>query len=669
MRCPECEQRNSVAAKSCLACGAKFKRRQMSRGTKRLLAVLSVFAVGGLALSISLPKIFDSKAQLKNIATEISKGTASAEQEAKLRKSFDQTVKGYLAEIGADENKELVSKLQKYLPAEASEIHAFDLPRALRLVEIDMGLKAADFLVIKGTQSSPGTKVFPLSGLGVFSDARIINDSGGPVLVLLGKSEGMPPYRPQVKIYALLPDAVNDETGEIVPKIQNEGSARFAKNNKDIVLEIVTDSGKINQQVLQWKDAHYTLANGGKLDASTTAAAEPAPVVNQPAASPVSQSVPAPVSQPVVSKPVQQAVVAPVQTAPVKVAVAPVVATKPTVQTNKPQAGQSGTQTNKPLVQANKPAVQANVPMTQTSKSKSQAIGSLPMQLPAPAIAKSDLSRTQPPKASTKAKNEPVKAQENKSKPEVAKTTDVNKSKADTIKVAESNKSKAESANTKADAPKIGSVPSGQSKPVVKTDAPKIGSLPIGATPAKAPVVPAVPSSARPALSNVPAKIGASAASAPAKIGAPVAKAVTTPKPDANAKIFSQVASRTINLRSSPSTTAKSISEVSKGAGMEILGKQNGWYKVKHQGKIGYVFAGLVDYKQPDGYTTAAVTRNKMVWDSQQKPLQKIQTGDRLVVVGGLENNKYRVQLPNGKTGFVDKDAIDVSIETPQFVP
>jgi hypothetical protein len=657
----------------------------MSRGTKRLLAVFSVFAVGGLALSISLPKIFDSKAQLKNIATEISKGTASAEQEAKLRKSFDQTVKGYLAEIGADENKELVSKLQKYLPAEASEIHAFDLPRALRLVEIDMGLKAADFLVIKGTQSSPGTKVFPLNGLGVFSDARIINDSGGPVLVLLGKSEGMPPYRPQVKIYALLPDAVNDETGEIVPKIQNEGSARFAKNNKDIVLEIVTAGGKINQQVLQWKDAHYTLANGGKLDASTTAAAEPAPVVNQPAASPVSQSVPAPVSQPVVSKPVQQTVVAPVQTAPVKVAVAPVVVTKPTVQMNRPQAGQSGTQTNKPLVQANKPVVQANVPVTQTNKSqaKSQAIGSLPMQLPAPAIAKSDLSRTQAPKASTKAKNEPVKIQENKYKPEVAKT--------------------------KADAPKIGSVPSGQSKPVVKTEGPKIGSLPIGATPAKAPVAPVVPavsSSTKPAVNNVPtkigapstantpakigapttanisaktsapvanvpAKIGAPAASAPAKIGASAVptKVATMPKQDASAKIFSQVGSRSINLRSSPSTTAKSISEVSKGAGMEILGKQNGWYKVKHQGKIGYVFAGLVDYKQPDGYTTASVTRNKMVWDSQQKPLQKIQTGDRLVVVGGLENNKYRVQLPNGKTGFVDKDAIDVSIETPQFVP
>lgn len=156
------------------------------------------------------------------------------------------------------------------------------------------------------------------------------------------------------------------------------------------------------------------------------------------------------------------------------------------------------------------------------------------------------------------------------------------------------------------------------------------------------------------------------------KIAIATAKPAEAERPASNSAAIGQgqvTAVGTVNLRSGPNTTAKPVTSVTKGAPVEIVGKENGWYKVRYQGQEGFIYAGLVDFKKPDAYTTATLTKERHVTDHQKKSLGKPQVGDRVVILGGLENNKYKVQLANGKTGYVDKDAVNVSIDEPQFVP
>ena len=84
-----------------------------------------------------------------------------------------------------------------------------------------------------------------------------------------------------------------------------------------------------------------------------------------------------------------------------------------------------------------------------------------------------------------------------------------------------------------------------------------------------------------------------------------------------------------------------------------------------HQ-KEGYVYGGLVNSKKSDGYTTATVSKAEAL---QEHTKGKSSKGDHLVVLGGIKDGKYKVQLANGKIAYVDKDAIDVKVDAPDFVP
>jgi uncharacterized protein YgiM (DUF1202 family) len=147
------------------------------------------------------------------------------------------------------------------------------------------------------------------------------------------------------------------------------------------------------------------------------------------------------------------------------------------------------------------------------------------------------------------------------------------------------------------------------------------------------------------------------------------------PAPTASAKaiahgeISTNLSANAVRLRSTPSTSGAQITEMPRGTAVEILSKENGWYKVRSGGKEGYVFAGLVDCKREQAYTTAVVTKSKHITNSSgRRRVGAPAIGDRVIVLGGIKNNKYKVQLPNGRTGYVDKDAVDVAVEAPEFV-
>ena len=71
------------------------------------------------------------------------------------------------------------------------------------------------------------------------------------------------------------------------------------------------------------------------------------------------------------------------------------------------------------------------------------------------------------------------------------------------------------------------------------------------------------------------------------KTVAPVAKAKESASGNA-------VAQKNVYMRRGPSTNYDRIMTVKNGKVMKIIGKSGGWYKVKYDGKTGFVYGGLV---------------------------------------------------------------------------
>jgi uncharacterized protein YgiM (DUF1202 family) len=135
------------------------------------------------------------------------------------------------------------------------------------------------------------------------------------------------------------------------------------------------------------------------------------------------------------------------------------------------------------------------------------------------------------------------------------------------------------------------------------------------------------------------------------------------------ASVANQVDSAQVRVRSGPSPTYRQIATIARGAKITVIGKNSGWYKIKVNGQQGFIYGGLVDYKTPDAYETITVRKAGGLTDDHEHVVGSSRPGDRLVVLGGAKEGKMRVQLASGQTAYINKDAVDVSSDTPQFVP
>lgn len=643
MRCPECSVRNSVAASKCGECGHKFARKPVPVGVK----IAAVVAAGSIAIwaaaAAIVPKLTDPERNLAHMARTIAAGPKSGDDAKKKRDEFDQAVRKYLASAGKLNNADLVGKLQKVLPPPAFEIHIADLPRGLRILEVDTLLQAADYLLMK---SGSGVKVIALPGFEVFDDARLINESAGPMLVLLGHSSGQLPHKPLVKIYGLLPDDISDETDKLLPAFKGDGSAKFAKNGRDIVLDLSmlslgqseqlfahggsSEDGTVHQY-LEWKDAHYT-SRYEYGNSPFTALYAVARCLRYP----------------------------------------------DLVQSHSRYLGSKGER----LVQENKSPDAGNFRVRKVQGGPDRAtynlasnVGSFKIDIQKAngvwSIASAALDSSPRPIAPTVASAPlmpppaaPVVVQPVATPPAVDNSDAKLKSALDVLRKPEQLDSKIREVKLKLkdfgspDTPAAKSVPT--PPPAAKRPEPEKKPAPI-----------VQPAAKKTEPEKKPVQQTAKRPEPPKQ---PEPPKVTEPAPapavvQGHGEVSRKLAGNTIKLRNAPGTSGSTITELSKGSSFDVLGKDNGWYKVRYQGKEGFVYGGLVDYKQPDAYTTATMTKSKAVVDSRQKHVATPQVGDRLVVLGGIENNKYKVKLSNGKTGYVDKDAIDVAVEAPPLVP
>ena len=610
MRCPECEQRNSVAARKCQFCGSKFAKKSKTLPVKAIAAVVGVCLLGFIAFSI-LPKLTQPNQDLKKIASNITSGPESAEQAQKLKNELDQAILAFLKKNGNMSSGDLLTTLQAQLPTSIFEVLVFDLPRGIKLVEVDCVLQPADFLII---DSDGGPKVTQLFGLDVFDEGRLIKTGSDPYLVLIGHTNADMKKKPNLKAVALLPNGNSvDQSNKLIPPIRGEGSIAFDKNNRDIVLErhlLSTAKGeelfegdlpfedKQFKTVLKWTngkyDAEHNLGSSRFSALYAVASALTAPgeaedfkaYLNQPARDFIKSIADNPVSEPPgfnIAK----------------------------MEENKTSSSGNSRRSRRRARHA--PSSTSQITYALTSGKRTFEV----------VLSGSDSQRWT---AANIEENTPESASG-----QMAENT-------------------SESANVD------------DNKIVVKAPEPQKVVVPekTAEPPKKVVEPPKKAEKPAPPKEKTPVKV----AQKPTQV--PERKTETAP---ASAAGKSVITSRGVTLRSGPGTGNKKLFNVGKGTPVKVIGKENGWYKVVVNGKQGYVWSGLVDYKKSDGYTTAVVRKTKPVQDSNRKVVSSTKPGEKVVVVGGLKNNRYKVRTASGKIGYVEKDAVDVAVEEPAFVP
>ncbi len=233
MRCPACTQRNSVAARNCKFCGAKFKKAPQIpfRAIGGIVVVGLVIAASSTVGSM----IFGGKPvpKLKPIAERMAAGPKNPEDAQLMRVELDNAVVGYLEQNGNLSSPDLLTKLQSEVPSSAFEVLVFDLPNKIKLVELACVLQPSDYLVVPSKQGNP--KVTRISGLSVFDGARVVDSKPDPCLVLLGHSTGEHKLEPQFRAVALMPSGETiDKTDKLFPPMKGSGSAKFIDGTDDI---------------------------------------------------------------------------------------------------------------------------------------------------------------------------------------------------------------------------------------------------------------------------------------------------------------------------------------------------------------------------------------------------------------------------------------------------
>ena len=136
---------------------------------------------------------------------------------------------------------------------------------------------------------------------------------------------------------------------------------------------------------------------------------------------------------------------------------------------------------------------------------------------------------------------------------------------------------------------------------------------------------------------------------------------------DASAAQTATVTTDVLNVRSGAGTNYSIMSKVYKGDALEVVGSSNGWYNVKlSNGKIGWVSG---DYLSISGSSTNTESKKGTVTTdtlnvrsgagTSYSVISKVHKGDTVNIVGS-SNGWYKIELSNGKTGWVSADYVSL---------
>jgi uncharacterized protein YgiM (DUF1202 family) len=714
MKCPQCLVRNSVAATQCKDCGTKFSRKGIPKPL--ILGGVGVVAVLGLAVAAFsiVPAAFDPEVNLQKIAKRVAAGPKSGSDAEHIKAELESTTKDFLEKDTKLSTADLTAKLQKIFPNSAFETRAFDLPRDLRLVEIDTMLQATDYLI-------SGKHVAVLRNFEVFETAKVVPDGVGTDIVLLGHRNAQAGHRPQVRVFALLPDGVADRTQESVPPISGDGNAVFATNGRDINLDFslmskaseerlfTIDSlskGSINDETVKSK---LTLKNG-KYDLVEESGRSPFAALRASAFVLADPSAKDRFKRYFTEGTLSSA------TSLGQLKVDPPLFTVKKIGSTRGSSGSgssSGDGSSRRSSHHRSRHSRHHHDDNDSSSTETTATGNIPGGLNASAAAAAVpaasytflLNNAQDAFEIAMARRDGrylitsvrrVKATNEDSDMVVeTKPTDAASKKLGTT-VATAEAGKGSKVVTKMDdfgTRKTANVDNANlSDKVVIKEASKESA-------SDAPVV----DNGKKASSGT--NKGNVAHEDRTKL-ALVTPSATTGADD-NAKngsadradkntvketgvISTNDSTPSIKLRRGASTTYRAIGELKRGASVQIIGKQDDWYKVQADGKIGYVYNAYVSTKShassagpsqtasvstksspsKEGiasahFSTAAssssvvIKRTRNLRDEQHRKIGLAEAGNKVVVIGTDGNGKYKVRLSNGVIGYVDREAFD----------
>ncbi len=632
MRCPECTVRNSVAAVQCKECGAKLARKNALSPKVLKYGAIGVAAVALLGLgAVSLamiPSMFDSDADLRKVSRMVAKGPKSKEDADHLRSELENSVKRFLEKNVTLPPAEIAAKMQKLLPTSAYEIHVFDLPKGLKLVEVDTVLQPCNYII-------SGKDVAVLRKFDVFDEAKVLGPAGD-VLVLLGHHNAQAGGKPQVKVFALTANGVKDLSDKSVPFFSGggEGKTAFAANGKDIDIEMTVASRASEEELftpsslralglpdeklklkLVYNNAAYELQddNGrgpmAALRAIAFTVADPAqkPRFRRFLTNAVGDSL---------GRVGKLKICPPAFEIKRKGAAA--------VSSAGAEDDNSGSRrSRRRRREAARQAIQSGAPVYFMGNAE-DAFEVVLARGSSGVMQTRELRRVKVQGHGAESDNASVASTyENKTSTLVDKllaTPDDHVAKNDTNDSSNSNSNTNSSSHS-------------ASPPAVAV------------APLAMPVIKAVDKTAS-------------------------TKVIEKVSEAEKGTVISSLSSETVKVRRGVGTHYRTIAEIPRGADVAIIGKKEGWYKVRVNGREGYIYGGFINCKTGDAYTTATVKSVNSVKDEGNRTLTHTQSGDRVVVLGGINNNKYKVQMANGRTGYIDKDALDVSVEgPPQFVP
>ncbi|MBI2811871.1 MAG: SH3 domain-containing protein [Candidatus Melainabacteria bacterium] len=686
--------------------------------------VATALTFWGVASAV-VPSLTDPSKSLARVAKNFLAGPKNPEHATKLKAEFDNSVKEFLVANGKDPSPELVKKLQAILASNSFEVHSFELPRGLKVVEVDTIVQASDFLVMN---SAAGTKVFTLPDFEVFDSAQILNDHARNSLVLIGHSAGQGARRAQIKVFALLPDDVQDETAKALPPILGEGTATFAPNHKDIVADLSLFSVGVAQklfkpqqpsigrgeeerveQTLTWKDGAYTsnLSNGkGALGALYS----------------VARCMQAPAESDRFVNSISPKALNFIKSNQIKMD-APNFIVGQTESTSKQHRTPTvsrlllGSSGNSYRVDLQKSGEGANAHVVASNIRRTDETISL-----TPKVKPPDMVAVTPPTTAT---------------PTPTTTPTITTTTLTPVQVANIdpgfNHHQATIVEKKTSA-----------KKEQKSDMP-IEDRIINSTKNQT----LIQSSKDTSVKNVPSKeTGKAPVKTPeqtttspndskkVEVVETKAQAVKYPVDEVISPSLEKTADSNINLRRGPSNGYRTLAHLKPGAKIEVIGKKDGWYKVRSGGTEGFIAISAIDSNskkstssstsskpepvttssKPEpkstkssssaapvrtassttgksststsssssskssvpkdttepmqkGLTSGTLNRNRTIRDENHNPIGVATKGAKVVVLTGLKNGKYKVQLPSGKTGYVDKDTVDVVNDAPQFVP
>ncbi len=619
MRCPDCNQRNSVAAKKCAACGALLRRKPLPLGFKVfigiLVGVIFVFWVAALSSTINNPE-----KTLTSTASTLTGKSNSAEQMMGNIKHFDKAMYQFLQKYGSLNNNELASKLSTALPKSLYENHIFEILPNLKLVEIDTALTASNYLVLL---SNGQTEVLPIVGLDVYDSNSFLpqndkSESGkkekeGQLLVLSGHTS-IHGHQPRVKVLllssTLQSDNVIDLTDTAVPNLYGEGTAKFSPNQKDIELSISLFSRGQALNVFSAEQLKSTL-----------------PVENE---SLYEQLIWQNNSYSLHSQP---------GTSRLYTLYAAASSLKNHNKLGRFcryfSAGARHTIEQTPIVKSEQGfTISAYKPLKKSGNSNNTY------------VLKNDFTKAivelRPLSTAKKGLNTNGWYINSLS---ISKLTPL----------ASANIPAATITETKPDQKKAASP---DLKETIKPDFKDITAKPNLKEVAK-PSIPQI--EGKPQQTTLPNNN----------------KSLdSTQKPleqgfDAS---FARDLKANIKLRSGPGIDYQSIYEVKPNKPISIIGKENGWYRVKVDDKEGFIYAGLVANQKNNAYRSTLIKQNCTVKDDEQHSITSISRGDHLILLGDLQNNRYKVMLSDGKIGYIKREAIDgsprpVRESPPPFVP